>query len=67
MIDIVDMDQETATKYNRPNTKKLFKYDFVLASDEEANALRDRNSIAALQKMGREPILANHAPAAPQK
>ncbi|KAK7983687.1 hypothetical protein PG989_011089 [Apiospora arundinis] len=46
VVDIQDMDKETALKYNQPSVKKLLKYDFTLASDAEAETLRDSYSTA---------------------
>lgn len=42
VVEIQDMDEETAVKYNRANLKKVLKWNFVLASDAEANTLREQ-------------------------
>ncbi|RYO92481.1 hypothetical protein DL766_000179 [Monosporascus sp. MC13-8B] len=56
VVDLLEMDSETAAKYKRPGVSKLLKYDFVLASSTEANALRDSHTRAALKALGREPL-----------
>lgn len=45
-------DQEMAAKYDVPVGTSLLKQDFILVSEEEAKALRDRNSIEALTQLG---------------
>lgn len=45
-------DTETPKKYNvRPGTAVL-RHDFVLVSDADAKDLREKNSVAALNKLG---------------
>ena len=48
VVKIVDMDEAIAIRYNRFNVKKLLKYNFVLASSAEVDALRSKQ--CALQK-----------------
>lgn len=43
-----------ATKYDVPVGTALLKHDFVIVSDEETRALRDKNSTQALAKLGRK-------------
>ena len=54
VVDLSDVsDQEMATKYDVSRGSALLKHDFVLVSDEETKALRDKNSTEALAKLGR--------------
>ncbi|KAJ2995765.1 hypothetical protein NUW58_g1182 [Xylaria curta] len=62
VVDIHEMDSETATKYNLPHVNKILRYDFVLASDMEADALRDKHSAAVLKALGRDAVLVGHVP-----
>ncbi|KAJ8121151.1 hypothetical protein ONZ43_g2324 [Nemania bipapillata] len=62
VVDIHELDAETAAKYNLSGVNKLLRYDFVLASDSEANALRERHSAAALKALGRDASLPSHVP-----
>jgi protocatechuate 3,4-dioxygenase beta subunit len=41
LVDVADMDEATAAKYDRAHVAKVLKWDFVLASDDEADALRE--------------------------
>ncbi|KAL2280258.1 hypothetical protein FJTKL_12709 [Diaporthe vaccinii] len=56
VIDVGEMDSETAATYNRHHVKKLLKYDFVLASDVEADELRDKQTAAAFTSLKRRAI-----------
>ncbi|EEQ89784.1 hypothetical protein RJZ56_001728 [Blastomyces dermatitidis] len=53
---IVDLhpltDPEMAKKYDVPLGTPMLQYEFVLVSEEEARALRERNSREALEKLG---------------
>ena len=54
VVDLSDVsDQEMATKYDVSPGTALLKHDFVLVSDDETKALREKNSTAALAKLGR--------------
>lgn len=45
-------DPDMAAKYDVPVGTALLKKDFVLVSEEETRALRDKNSIKALTELG---------------
>ncbi|PLB48348.1 aromatic compound dioxygenase [Aspergillus steynii IBT 23096] len=52
VVDIERAGPEYATKYNVPEDHALLRYDFVLVSEAETTALRERNSKIALDKLG---------------
>lgn len=39
-------------KYGVPATMKVLKYDFVLVTDKEVNALRDEKALEVAKKLG---------------
>ena len=47
------VDKATAEKYGVKEGTALITWDFVLVSDKEADELRDRKSMEALEKLGR--------------
>ena len=51
-MDIERAGPEYAKKYNVPEDHALLRYDFVLVSEAETTALRERNSKIALDKLG---------------
>ncbi|KAM5470816.1 hypothetical protein MauCBS54593_003860 [Microsporum audouinii] len=53
MVDYGSVNEEIAKKYDVPVGTALMTYDFVLASEQEAREMRDRNSVDALKKLGR--------------
>lgn len=55
-------DTETVKKYNVSPGTALLKHDFVLVSDVDARELREKNSIAALNKLGLNVKLLNGLP-----
>ncbi|KAK2762166.1 hypothetical protein FQN54_001174 [Arachnomyces sp. PD_36] len=65
---IVDMDPipaddtETPKKYGVPPGTAMLKHDFVLVSDADAKELREKNSVAALNKLGLNVKLYNGLP-----
>ena len=56
------VDKATAAKYGVPEDYALLKYDFVLVSEKEASDLRDKNSMKALEKLGRPIKIVNGLP-----
>ncbi|KAI3328577.1 putative catechol dioxygenase [Ustulina deusta] len=62
VVDIHEMDSETADKYNISDVKKVLRYDFVLASDAETNALKDEQSTTALKALGRDASFVGQVP-----
>ncbi|KAF7717156.1 Intradiol ring-cleavage dioxygenase [Penicillium ucsense] len=61
-VDLGKVGPEYAQKYNVPDGQALLTYDFVLVSDEETKELRARNSIIALDKLGRKVKIVNGLP-----
>ncbi|EFR04079.1 hydroxyquinol 1,2-dioxygenase [Nannizzia gypsea CBS 118893] len=53
VIDYGSVDEEMAKKYGVPAGTALMSHDFVLATEQEAKEERDRNSVDALKKLGR--------------
>lgn len=61
-VDIGKAGPEIAKKYNVSEDHALLTYDFVLMSDAETKALRERNSKQALDKLGRKVKMVNGLP-----
>ena len=53
IVDLTDVDKETAAKYDVKEGTKLLTYDFVLVTEEEAKKLRDEEAMKAMKKLGR--------------
>lgn len=53
IVDLTDVDKETAEKYDVKEGTKLLTYDFVLVTEEEAKKLRDEEAMTAMKKLGR--------------
>lgn len=62
VVDLGKAGPEYAEKYNVSEDHALLTYDFVLVSDAETSALRERNSKAALDNMGRKVKIVNGLP-----
>jgi protocatechuate 3,4-dioxygenase beta subunit len=62
IVDLGTVSKEQAEKYGVKEGSKLLTYDFVLVSDEESKALRERNSKDALAKLGRKVKLIDGLP-----
>ena len=56
------MDEEIAAKYDVKKGTKLLKYDFVLATNEEAGAMREKKAIQAAEKLNRKTKMQNGLP-----
>lgn len=61
-MDIGRAGREYAEKYGVSEDHALLTYDFVLVSDAETRALRERNSKDALDKLGRKVKMVNGLP-----
>ncbi|RJE19450.1 Catechol dioxygenase [Aspergillus sclerotialis] len=61
-VDIGKAGPEYAKKYNVSEDHALLTYDFVLVSDAETRALREKNSKIALDKLGRKVKMVNGLP-----
>ncbi len=62
LIDLHDVDEETAKKYDVKSGIKMIKYDFGLVSEKEASDLRNERSKKALADLGRKVKLLNGLP-----
>lgn len=61
-VDIGKAGPEVARKYNVSEDHALLAYGFVLVSDAETRALRERNSKMALDQLGRKVKMVNGLP-----
>jgi len=52
-VDLTTVDAATAKQYNVEEGSKLLKYDFVLVTDKEAKALKEKEATKAMEKLGR--------------
>ncbi|TQS33601.1 hypothetical protein Golomagni_06048 [Golovinomyces magnicellulatus] len=62
IVDVTKADAAMAAKYDVAEGTWLLQHDFVLASDKEAEELRDKNALEALQKLGLHVKLVDHLP-----
>ncbi|KAI0017879.1 dioxygenase [Xylariomycetidae sp. FL0641] len=62
IVDLDKVDKATAEKYDAKEGSWLLNHDFVLASNEETEKLRDQNAMQALEKLGRRMKLVDHLP-----
>ena len=62
MIDLGTVNAEQAKKYDAKEGSKLITYDFVLVSEEESKKLREKNAMAAMEKLGKRMKLYNGLP-----
>ena len=53
VIDLGSVTSDQASKYGVKEGSKLISYDFVLVSEEESRKLREKNAMAAMEKLGR--------------
>jgi hypothetical protein len=62
VVDLGRAGPALAKKYNVSEDHALLTYDFVLVSDAETSALRERNSKEALDALGRKVKIVNGLP-----
>lgn len=62
IVDFATADAETARKYGVKEGMHMLRHDFVLASDEEATALREEKAKEALAKLGKNMKLLHGLP-----
>ncbi|KAE8375507.1 Intradiol ring-cleavage dioxygenase [Aspergillus bertholletiae] len=62
VVDLGKAGPEYAKKYGVSEDHALLTYDFVLVSDSETSALREKNSKVALDKLGRKVKIVNGLP-----
>lgn len=62
IVDLGQVDDEIAAKYNVKKGTALLKYDFVLATNEEAEAMRVKRAIEATKKLNRKMKMQNGLP-----
>ena len=54
IVDLRNVDEATAKRYGVKEGSALLMYDFVLVTEAETSNLRDQNSAAALQRLGKK-------------
>ena len=62
IVDLGEVDDEIAENYGVNKGTALLKYDFVLATDEEAGAMREKKAIEAMKKQNRNMKMLNGLP-----
>jgi hypothetical protein len=62
LIDLGTVSAEQAEKYGVKEGGKLMSYDFVLVSEADSRALREKNAMEAMEKLGRRMKLYNGLP-----
>jgi hypothetical protein len=62
IVDLSKVDDEIAAKYNVKKGTALLKYDFILATNEEAGAMREKKAIEAMEKQNRKMKMQNGLP-----
>jgi protocatechuate 3,4-dioxygenase beta subunit len=62
VVDLAKVDSDQSAKYGINQGSWLMTYDFVLVSDAESSALRDRNSKDALDRLGYKVKIVNGLP-----
>ncbi|KAL6698469.1 Intradiol ring-cleavage dioxygenase [Trichoderma pleuroticola] len=62
IIDLGKVDEEAAAKYGVPVGALLLRHNFVLASTEETEKLRDKNAMEAMERLGIKTKLIDHLP-----
>ena len=62
LIDLGTVDAEQAKRYGVKEGSKLISYDFVLASKEESDQLREKNAMEAMHQLGRKVKMWNGLP-----
>ncbi|KAJ3497520.1 hypothetical protein NLG97_g1839 [Lecanicillium saksenae] len=62
IVDLETIDEAIASQYGVQPGTKIFRHDFVLASEEETAKLRDRNAMEALKNLGLNMKLVEHLP-----
>lgn len=61
-MDLGTVNAEQATKYGVKEGGKLLTYDFVLVADKDAQNLREKNAMEAMEAQGRRMKLWNGLP-----
>ena len=54
IVDLGNVDEATAKRYGVEEGSALLVYDFVLVTEAETGKLRNQNSAAALQRLGKK-------------
>src|ERR1700731_3722982 len=62
IVDLSEVDDEIAAKYDVKKGIKLLKYDFILATSEEAGAMREKKAMESMQKLNRKMKMLNGLP-----
>lgn len=62
IVNLGDVNADETEEYGVPSNCKTLKWDFILVNNEEAQELKDRKALEALEKQGRKMKLLNHLP-----
>ena len=62
VVDLGNVDEATAKQYGVSEGSALLVYDFVLVTEADTSKLRDQNSAAALQRLGKKVRLVDGLP-----
>lgn len=62
IVDIGTVGEEEVKKYGVDKGCRLLKYDFVLVSEEETRSLREKEAMAAMEKLGKRMKLVEGLP-----
>jgi hypothetical protein len=62
IVDLGEVDDEIAAKYDVNKGTALLKYDFVLATKGEAGAMREKKAVEAMKKQNRKMKMLNGLP-----
>jgi len=62
IVDLSEVDEAIAAKYDVKKGTALLKYDFVLATDEEAGVMREKKAVEAAKKLNRKIKMQNGLP-----
>ncbi|KAI0546765.1 putative catechol dioxygenase [Xylaria curta] len=62
VVDLCEVDSEMTARYSLSGVNKLLRYDFVLASDAEADALRAEHYDSAMKVLELDAKVVGHAP-----
>ena len=62
VVTLRDVNADETEEYGVPSNCKTLKWDFVMVNEKEAQDLKDREALEALEKQGRKMKLLNHLP-----
>jgi hypothetical protein len=62
VVDLDRVDKTASEEYSIRQGSWLLKHDFILATQEETESLKDKNAVEALQQLGLRMKLVDHLP-----